>query len=162
MRLIDYYENDGEGFPHYAGVLRAKGYVYRKHWAPHDIRVRELGTAKSRMETAATLGLKFEVGRDIGLPDGIDAARLLLPRCWFDAEKCAVGIEALTFYRKTYNEKMQEFTGTPVHDWSSHGADAFRGLAVRHKTPQAERRKRRAPFHPRGGRRLTGPRAWMR
>ena len=87
----------------------------------------------------------------------------MLPRCWFDAEKCEVGIEALTFYRKTYNEKMQEFTGTPVRDWSSHGADAFRWLAVRHKPPQVERPKRR-DFQPRRSapRPTGGKRGWMR
>ena len=73
--------------------------------------------------------------RDIGVADGIDAVRLLLPRCWFDEEKCRAGLEALTFYRKNYNERLQEFTDKPLHDWSSHGADAFRGLAVRHKPP---------------------------
>ena len=106
MRLIDYYENSGEGLPFYAGVLKDKGYVYGEHWAPHDIRVRELGTGKSRLETAQSHGIDFQVVPDIGLDDGIDAARLLLPRCWFDEEKCRVGLEALTFYRKAHNERL--------------------------------------------------------
>ena len=135
VRLIDYYENSGEGLPHYAGVLKEKPYVYGEHWAPHDIKVRELGTGKSRLETAKSHGITFRIVRDIGVADGIDAVRLLLPRCWFDEEKCRAGLEALTFYRKNYNERLQEFTDKPLHDWSSHGADAFRGLAVRHKPP---------------------------
>ena len=110
--------------------------MYGAHWAPHDIQVRELGTGKSRLETARSHGIHFRVVPDIGVADGIDAARLLLPRCWFDEEKCRVGLEALTFYRKSYNERLQEFTDKPLHDWSSHGADAFRGLAVRHKVPE--------------------------
>lgn len=143
VRLIDYYENSGEGIPHYAGVLKDRGYVYGQHWAPHDIRVRELGTGKSRLETAGNHGIAFEVVRDIGVADGIDAARLLLPRCWFDEEKCRAGLEALTFYRKRYNERLQEFGDKPLHDWASHGADAFRGLAVRHKPPERKKEKRR-------------------
>ena len=135
VRLIDYYEHSGEGLPHYAGVLKEKGYVYGEHWAPHDIRVRELGTGKSRLETVRSHGIAFRIVRDIGVDDGIDAARLLLPRCWFDEEKCRAGLEALTFYRKGYNERLHMFTDTPLHDWSSHGADAFRGLAVRHTVP---------------------------
>ena len=150
VRLIDYYENSGEGLPHYAGVLKAKGYVYGQHWAPHDIKVRELGTGKSRIETAKNLGITFQVVRNIAVADGINAVRLLLPRCWFDEEKCRAGLEALTFYRKGFNERLQEFTDKPLHDWSSHGADAFRGLAGRHKTPQ-RKRERRQRFAPRRG-----------
>ena len=95
--------------------------------APHDIRVRELGTGKSRLETAKNDGINFQIVRDIGVPDGIDAARLLLPRCWFDEEKCKVGMEALTFYRKNDNERLLEFTDKPLHDWWSHGRMRFAG-----------------------------------
>ena len=61
VRLIDYYESSGEGLPHYAALLRGKPYVYGKHWAPHDIRVRELASGRSRLETAASLGIRFKV-----------------------------------------------------------------------------------------------------
>jgi len=140
IRVIDYYENSGEGIPHYARVLREKGYTYGEHWAPHDIRVRELGTGKSRLEVAASHGVKFHVVPNIGLADGIEAVRLILPRCWFDEDKCRLGLEALTFYRKAYHERLQQFSDRPVHDYASHGADAFRGLAVRHKPPKAKTR----------------------
>ena len=72
---------------------------------------------------------------------------MILPRCWFDETKCRAGLEALTFYRKSYNERLQEFTDKPLHDWSSHGADAFRGLAVRHKPPK-EKEQAEAPYRP--------------
>jgi hypothetical protein len=68
--------------------------------------------------------------------DGIEQARLVLARCWFDETKCAAGLEALRQYRKTFNTRLQEFTGTPVHNWASHGADAFRGLPVRYQVPR--------------------------
>jgi phage terminase large subunit len=147
VRLIDYYEASGEGFPHYAKVLVEKGYVYGKHWAPHDIQVRELSSGRSRLEVAASLGIRFEVtprlhtqvGEEV--EEGIHAARMLFPRCWFDAERCKGGLEALMHYRRDYNQKLNEFKATPVHDWASHGADAFRGLAVRHQVPQEARKR---------------------
>jgi len=149
VRLIDYYEASGEGFPHYVQVLRERGYVYGKHYPPHDIAVRELGTGKSRKDTAATLGLRFEDPLPpLDLADGIDAARLILRRCWFDAEKCKHGIEALRQYRKAYNTRLETFTATPVHNWASHAADAFRGLAVRHHIPVLAKKKAAASGMP--------------
>lgn len=137
IRVVDYYEATGEGFPHFVTVLRERGYTYGKHYPPHDIAVRELGTGKSRKETAAALGLKFEDPMAaLPLDDGINAVRLLLAQCWFDETRCAKGIECLRQYRKAYNARVNEFTGTPVHNWASHGADAFRTLAVRYKRPE--------------------------
>lgn len=165
VRLIDYYEAEGEGIQHYIGVLNKKaqelGYVYGQHWAPHDIKVRELGSGKSRLEVALQFGLRFNIVPDIGLMDGIDAARAILPRCWFDETRCAVGLECLTQYRKSYDEKLQQFRDTPVHDWSSHGSDSFRYLSVRHQAPadrDAKKNRFRAPFAPVG---QPGTGAWM-
>lgn len=155
VRLVDYYEAEGEGFPHYVKVLASKGYVYGKHWAPHDIAVRELGTGKSRLEVAKGFGLSFEItprlmrsGAGQEVEEGIHAARMLFPRCWFDAEHCRAGLEALTNYRREYNSRLQEFKNTPVHDWASHGADAFRGLAVRHQVPREKEQRMRLPPMP--------------
>jgi phage terminase large subunit len=148
VRLIDYYANSGEGIEHYIKVLRERsaecGYVYGQHWGPHDIEVREFGSGKTRRELAKGLGLHFEVTPKLAVSDGIDAGRLLLPRCWFDEERCQVLIEALTQYRKTWDEKFQQFTG-PVRDWTTHPADAFRGLAVRHQPPKAKEAERHLP-----------------
>jgi phage terminase large subunit len=129
VRVLDYYEAQGEGLPHYAQVLRDKRYVYGQHWAPHDIIVQE-STGKSRIETAASLGIQFQITPNIGVEDGIHAARMLFPRCYFHETKCAPGLEALQHYRRDYNQRLNEFKATPVHDWASHGADAFRYLAV--------------------------------
>lgn len=130
VRIIDYYENSGEGIPHYVKELRKKDYVYGKHFAPHDIKVRELGTGKSRIETAKSLGLEFEVVPSIPIEDGIEAVRSLLPRCWFAKASLKDGIESLKQYRKEYDEKNKSFHERPLHDWTSHAADAFRYLAV--------------------------------
>jgi len=148
VRVVDYYEASGEGFPHYVKVLADRGYVYGKHYPPHDISVREMGTGKSRKDTARSLGLNFQPPLPaLGLADGIDAARLFLAKCWFDEARTPVLVECLRHYRKSYNARLDMFTETPVHDKYSHGADAFRGLAVRHKLPPAEEAAV-APYHP--------------
>lgn len=140
VRIVDYYENNGEGLGHYVQVLRDKGYVYGKHYPPHDIAVRELGTGKSRKEAAALLGLKFEEPMpSLPLADGIEAVRLFLAKCWFDEGRCLKGIEALRNYRKSYNARLDQFTASPVHNWASHGADAFRTMAVRYQPPRPKR-----------------------
>lgn len=132
---MDFYENSGEGLPHYVQVLKAKGYTYGTHWAPHDIQVREFASGRSRLETAASLGIRFQIAPNVTLEDGIHAARMLFPRCWIDAERCAAGLEALKHYRWDFNTRLNEFKPVPIHDWASHAADAWRGLAVRQKTP---------------------------
>jgi hypothetical protein len=86
------------------------------------------------------LGIRFEIAPQVPLEDGIHAARMLLPRCWFDEERCRAGLEALQHYRRDYNTRLNEFKAVPVHDWSSHGADAFRYLALTQKAPQAHSR----------------------
>jgi len=140
VRWIDYYETEGEGLPHFVGTLQQRRYVYGTHWAPPDIRVRELGSGKSRLEVAAGLGLKFEVVPDIGLEDGIAAARLLLATSWFDATKCRVGLDHLLVYRRSWNSSVNEFKATPVHDVASHAADALRYACVAHRPPQPKKK----------------------
>ena len=93
VRVIDYYEASGEGLPHYARVLKDRGYVYGQHWAPHDIAVREFSSGKSRLDIAASLGIPFQIVPQLPLDDGVNAVRLLLPRCWFDVQKCEAGLE---------------------------------------------------------------------
>lgn len=130
IHIIDYYENSGEGLAHYAMKLQEKSYVYGHHFAPHDIAVRELGTGKSRLEIAKSLGIRFETAPNLPIDDGINAARALFSRCWFDKDKCSRGINALKNYRKEWDEKNKVFRTTPKHDWASHGADAFRVLGL--------------------------------
>ena len=133
VRLIDYYEASGVSLDHYAKLLREKPYTYGEHILPHDAEVKELGTGTSRVETLLGLGIRTRVlasGGPGAAADGINAARLLLPRCWFDKAKCERGLEALRQYRQEYDDKLRAFRGRPLHDWTSHAADAFRYLAV--------------------------------
>jgi len=130
-RLIDYLEASGEGLDYYARLLQQRGYVYERHLLPHDSEVRELGSGKSRIEMLHNLGLRpTRVLKIHNVADGINAVRMVLPRCWFDAAKCAAGIRALRNYRREWNESAQTWRSQPVHDHASHGADAFRYLSL--------------------------------
>ena len=139
IRLIDYDEDTGKPLTAYVGLVKSKPYVYGEHWAPHDIEVREFSTGQTRYELAKSLGITFRVGKRLPLEDGINAVRMALPRCWFDTERTAQGREALTNYRYRKNTRLDEFdTRTPEHDWSSHGSDAFRLLALAHWVPSQQ------------------------
>ncbi len=130
VRLIDYYEASGEGLHHYARELRNRDYVYGSHVAPHDMDVRSLSTGKTRRETMADLGIKFKVVPKLPISEGIDAVRALLPRCWFDKEKCKRGIRALKEYTKDWDDKLKVYRSHPLHNWASHPCDSFRTGAM--------------------------------
>ena len=130
VNVIDYYENSGVGLDHYAEVLRKKDYHWGDHLAPHDIEVRELGSGKSRLETAFSLGIRFKVIPKMKIADGINAARMLIPKCYFDREKYNEGLEMLRQYRQEWDDRKRMFRDQPRHDFTSHSADAFRYLAL--------------------------------
>lgn len=126
-RIIDYLEVSGEGLPQIVKRLEARDYRYGRHILPHDAEARELGTGKSRIETLEALGLRnIEVIPQQEVADGINAVRLMLSKCWFDEDRCARGIEALKQYRREWDGKRQVWRERPLHDWTSHAADAFR------------------------------------
>jgi hypothetical protein len=131
IHIIDYYEASGVDLAHYVRHLARLPYIYAGHIVPHDARARELGTGKSRIEVMEGLGLKnLRIAPPHRIEDGIDAVRMFLPKCWFDAGRCARGIEALKLYRSGQDDKLQVPKPNPVHDWTSHAADAFRYLAM--------------------------------
>ena len=130
IRVIDHYEAHGQALPHYAAVLASKPYRYGWDYVPHDARVRELGTGRTRVETLRSLGRKPRLVPGHEVMDGINAARLTIPRCWFDADACRDGLEALRQDRADFDDKARVFRDKPKHDWTSHTADAFRYLAM--------------------------------
>ena len=144
--IIDYYENSGEGLRHYMKVIKERGYEYSEHWAPHDIDNREFaGDGKSR-KTLAWEGyeidgevyrIKFNVVPKLSVDEGIESVREILPMCAFDEYKCKEGITHLENYRKEWDDKRGCWKDKPLHDHTSHGADAFRYFAV------AKRNKRK-------------------
>lgn len=143
IRVIDYYENHGVGLDHYASVLKAKEYNYKTDWVPHDAKVRELGTGRTRIETLLSLGRNPRVIPDHRLMDGINATRLTIPHCWFDEKKTDQGLEALRQYRPDYDDRLKVFRDIPRHDWTSHASDAFRYLSMawREIVPKPEPKK---------------------
>jgi hypothetical protein len=135
IHIIDFLENSGQPLAWYAGELKKKPYAYGEHILPHDAEAKELQTNRSRTDTLRALDLNVRVLKASGaekilVADGINAVRTILPRCWFDAEKCSKGIDALKAYRREYDEDRKAFHDRPVHDWASHPADAFRYLAL--------------------------------
>jgi phage terminase large subunit len=134
VRLIDYYENFGVGLDHYARILQEKrergNWTYGEHILPHDAQVADLSTGRARIQTLNSLGINGRVlQRETSVDDGIAAVRSVLPRCYFDSTRCAHGIEALKQYRCEYDEERKIYSNKPLHDWTSHAADAFRYLA---------------------------------
>jgi phage terminase large subunit len=145
FRVIDYYENTGYGLEHYAKILKEKGYLYGNHYMPHDAMDRELTNneiALSRGEVAENLGIKpvVAVSRaknfDIIINVHIPAVRNILAQCVFDEKKCKQGIDALENYHAEYDEQKKILGPRPVHDWSSHAADAFRVFAIGYEAPK--------------------------
>ena len=131
IRIIDYYEAAGVDLGHYVREINAKPYVYAGHIVPHDAQARELGIGKSRLEVLESLGLKTITLAPLHrIEDGINAVRVFIPKCWLDEQKCRRGLDALKLYRSDYDDKLQVLRPGPVHDWTSHAADAFRYLAM--------------------------------
>ena len=113
-----------------ASVLAAKPYKYEADWVPHDARVKEYGTGRTRVETMQSFGLRPIVVPNHKIDDGINAARVTFARCRFDEGKCRQGIEALRQYRADYDDKTRAFRNAPKHDWTSHSADGVRYLCM--------------------------------
>lgn len=137
LDFIDHYKAHGYVIGHYADIKKQKDYIYGDDWVPHDAKVRDMSDvgdehklARQRVTAMIDLGLKPRLVPRHKLEDGINAVRVTLPYCRFDAQKCAQGIESLRQYRKEYDEQKRSFKPTPLHDWASHDADSFRGAAM--------------------------------
>ncbi len=136
-RIIDYYENSGEGLEHYINYLQDKGYIYGNHYAPHDIEVRELGSGQSRLETSRRLGINFQIVPNLPIMEGINAARRRFNTLWINQDKCDYFLNAISLYRKEWDDKNGQFKPKPLHDWTSHAADMLRYWAVTNFTTES-------------------------
>ena len=130
IRAIDYYEMSGVGLPHYAKLLKEKPYSYGEHVLPHDSAARSMETGRSRLEVLRDLGIRCRILAKHTIEDGINAARVLLPRMWFDRKSCDRGINALKNYERKWDPKNKIFSDTPLHNWASNAADGFRYMAL--------------------------------
>lgn len=130
VRVIDYFEDQGETTAYYASVLKGRGYNYDTLYLPHDGDKEEAPTGLTWAGVLRSNGFKVEIVKRISIEEGINAAKMLFPRVYFDADNCQPGLEALQAYQWGYNARMDELKTAPVHNWASHGADAFRYLAI--------------------------------
>lgn len=141
IRILDFYENHGHGLAHYAAVCASKPWKQGDDWVPHDARVKELGTGRTRIETLIGLGRKPRLVPDHKVDDGIEAVRRVLPLCWFRTPDTREGVEGLKQYQAEYDEKARTFKDRPRHDWTSHRADAIRYLAMAYREIVPEPKK---------------------
>ena len=142
-RIIDYFESDGKGMDWYIKKLHREytSYDYGLHFGPHDIKVREYTTGNTRLEAAANLGLNFEVVPKLMVEDGIDATRRFLAKATADDNPRVEKLfDILNSYRREKDQETQTWSKQPVHDWTSHGADATRYRAVAFFDPELGRR----------------------
>jgi len=129
-RLVDYYENRGHALAHYLKELKARPYVYGETWLPHDAENELLASELTIEQQVRAHGFDVRIVPNIRVVDGIEAARAVFAKCWFDQERCADGITNLRRYRYDVNPDTGQYARTPLHDEASHGADAFRYFAV--------------------------------
>lgn len=148
-RLIDYYENSGEGLPHYAKILRHKqdelGYIYGTHYGPHDMAVKDWsGDAKQRKEIAEDLGIKPWIIADKpdDKADAIEAVRQFLAMVWFDSVRCSRLVDCLDNFSKKWNDVLGVWRAEPLHNWASHAADALQTGVLGFQQEAAPREKR--------------------
>lgn len=131
VQMIDYHQGtESDGIPQVIAALKERPYVWGRHFAPHDIKATDIGTGKTRLETARSLGWTFREVPEIGIDNGINALRLLFPRLWIDETKCEQFIDAIGQYRQEWDEKKGMFRDAPLHNWASHPADMGRYAAV--------------------------------
>jgi phage terminase large subunit len=134
VHILDCYTASGVGVDHYAEIVHAKPYEPGTDFVPHDAKVKEWGTGRTRVETMTSMGLKPQLIPLAGKLDGIQAARSTLARCIFHPRTEENGIAALEQYRREWDDEKKTFRASEVHDWTSHLADAFRYLAMAWRT----------------------------
>jgi len=130
VRIIDCYDKNKEGLEHYVSVLQSKPYTYGRHFAPHDIKVREFGSGMTRLEKARQLGINFTIAPDLSIADGIESVRSSFSKLWIDEKNCAPLLKSLENYRQEYDAKKKVYKPHPLHDVHSHYADAMRYLCI--------------------------------
>ncbi len=129
LAIIDYLEAHSKSLDFYFDELLGRGYRYSTIWLPHDARAKSLQTGRSTIEQFILAKFPVRIAPELGIQDGITAARLILPMCHF--HPCTEeGVEALRAYKRSWDEDRKVFSDVPYHDWSSHGSDAFRYLAL--------------------------------
>lgn len=148
VRKIDYEEGEGsDGLPEMIAKVLKKPYIFGRHFGPHDLEATDIGTGKTRMETAKKLGFKFTLVPDQSIEDGINAVDIWLDRLYVDREKCKKWIRAMKGYGREWDEKRGMYKDEPLHDWASHGADEARYAALSEKKMTNDSEMPSRPFY---------------
>lgn len=129
FRVLAYFEDSGEDITHFLREIQSRGYVYGTMHLPHDARAKRLGSKRTIEEMIRQAGYRVNIVPKLSISDGINAARLMFPNCWFDDSSCTDGLNTLRHYRYRVLEGSQ-LSNEPIHDWASDGADAFRYMAI--------------------------------
>lgn len=148
-RIIDFYQDRHKTIEHYIKVLQARGYMFGTDYLPHDGAKGQLGSGgRSIRDMMVAAGRKVQIVPNLAVADGLNAARTLFPNCWFDAERCADGLQALRHYRYDIDQQTGQYSRNPLHDIHSHAADAWRYLAVALREAPRDRIKLKPVFRP--------------
>ena len=153
--ILDYYENSGKALDHYIRELQSRGYVYGDCWLPHDAENELLASRLTVAQQMRDAGFKVRMVKKIKISEGINAGRMIFDRCYFDRAKTEEGVDALRGYKYEFDEEKQEFKREPLHDWASHGADAFRYMAISLHDPAPK------PEHKPKARQRAAANSWM-
>jgi hypothetical protein len=129
-RVIDFYEDNSQSISHYIDWIKNLPYRVETVWLPHDAKAKSLQTGRSMVEAFLQGGIRPQLVPSMSLQDGIEAARQVLPYCWFNEDKVYEGLEHLRAYSREWDERSQTFKNKPKHDNHSHAADSFRYLAL--------------------------------
>ena len=136
--VFDMYANNNQPLQHYVDMLKDKHYKCSKIWLPHDARAKSLQTGKSTVEQLLEAKLPVDITPSLKVQHGIDAVRLTLPNIYMNP-RTEEGIEALRVYRKKYDEINKVFSNTPLHNWASDFADAFRYMCLNANKGKAQK-----------------------
>ena len=129
-RVVEFYEADNQPIQHYIDWVKDRPYRVGQIYLPHDARAKSLQTGKSIIEQFLSNGIRPHIVPEMSLQDGIEAARLVLNKCWFDESKTYDGLDHLRAYMREWDERTQTYRNKPKHDQHSHAADSFRYLAL--------------------------------
>ena len=127
IRMVDHLVGEGsEGLPEIIAKVLKKPYIFGKHFGPHDLESTDIGTGKTRMEMAKSVGLSFILVPEYSVEDGINAVYLWLDRLDVDKTNCKEWIKSMKAYEREWDEKRGMYKDDPLHNWASHDADMSR------------------------------------
>lgn len=131
VRMIDAWEgSEHDGIPQAVRMLQEKQYIYGFHFAPHDIGTTDIGTGKTRKESASELGIEFEEIPRMSVEDGIDCGKRFFSKLFIDNNKCGKFLDIISQFRREWDDKTGTYRDKPLHDFTSHFADVHRYASI--------------------------------